>query len=71
MRRRGVARRLLDELRTELKRLGVTELLLEVRASNQAALELYGGWGFDSVAVRAHYYSHPEEDAVLMNAPIL
>jgi ribosomal-protein-alanine N-acetyltransferase len=70
-RRQGVASRLLNALTAELKRLKVTELLLEVRASNQPALELYGARGFESVALRAHYYSDPVEDAVLMNAPVL
>jgi ribosomal-protein-alanine N-acetyltransferase len=70
-RRRGLAGRLLTALMTELKQQKVAELLLEVRASNQPALEFYGGRGFESVGVRARYYSNPEEDAVLMKVPIL
>jgi ribosomal-protein-alanine N-acetyltransferase len=69
-RRRGVARRLFESLQTELKQQKVMELLLEVRASNRAALELYAGCGFQAVAVRSRYYADPMEDAVLMNAPL-
>jgi len=64
--RRGLARALLAATEEELRRRGVTEVLLEVRASNQPALELYGGYGFEPTAVRARYYIDPVEDAVLM-----
>ena len=64
--RRGLARALLSAVEEELQRRGVTEVLLEVRASNQPALELYGGFGFEPTAVRALYYVDPVEDAVLM-----
>ena len=39
---------------------------LEVRASNQRALRLYGRSGFSTVAVRNGYYSKPREDALVM-----
>jgi len=68
LRRQGVARRLLAALVEELKRLGGAELLLEVRASNQPALELYGSCGFQPIALRSRYYIDPVEDAVLMKA---
>ncbi len=67
-RRQGVARALLGVLAVELRRLGAEELLLEVRASNQPALELYAGCGFEAVAVRPGYYADPPEDAVLMRS---
>jgi ribosomal-protein-alanine N-acetyltransferase len=53
---------LIDELRTEQ----VNELILEVRASNLAALRFYGAFGFKETGRRPRYYADPEEDAVLM-----
>lgn len=65
-RRRGHARALLDALlefaRTRHKRL----VLLEVRCSNQAAIALYEGSGFQSSGVRRGYYSDTGEDALEM-----
>jgi ribosomal-protein-alanine N-acetyltransferase len=40
--------------------------MLEVRASNQAALGFYRGQGFRETGRRPRYYADPEEDAVLM-----
>lgn len=67
-RRRGVAHALLAAIANVLCGLGATDLLLEVRASNQPALELYSGCGFEPVALRSRYYIDPVEDAVLMTA---
>jgi ribosomal-protein-alanine N-acetyltransferase len=53
---------LLEELRTE----EVCQLILEVRASNRAALGFYGALGFKETGRRPRYYIDPEEDAVLM-----
>lgn len=39
---------------------------LEVRASNQAAQNLYLSCGFEIAAVRKNYYEKPTENAVLM-----
>jgi [ribosomal protein S18]-alanine N-acetyltransferase len=66
MRRKGIARALV----TEALRMGLaqaaTRAVLEVRASNQAALTLYRLMGFVTVSRRPAYYSHPVEDAVIM-----
>lgn len=37
--------------------------VLEVRASNQAAIRLYEKFGFQAVGRRRDYYHHPGEDA--------
>lgn len=66
MRRRGIAAGLVDEaLRTGLAH-AATRAVLEVRASNQAALALYRRFGFVEVSTRRQYYANPIEDAVLM-----
>ena len=46
--------------------LGATYLTLEVRASNQAAQNLYASLGFIKVSVRKRYYEDTGEDAWLM-----
>ena len=43
-----------------------TKVLLEVRASNQAAQQLYQRLGFKTYRQRKAYYNHPVEDADLM-----
>jgi ribosomal-protein-alanine N-acetyltransferase len=68
--RMGVARRLFEELKGELEAAGVTQVLLEVRASNTAALSLYQELGFAETGRRAGYYAHPMEDAVQMRLAI-
>jgi ribosomal-protein-alanine N-acetyltransferase len=65
--RSGIGSRLLAQLAAELKATGVEEFLLEVRASNRAALGLYDSLGWRQVGVRPRYYVQPEEDAVLMS----
>jgi tRNA threonylcarbamoyladenosine biosynthesis protein TsaB len=66
----GLARRLFAELAGRLRVAGVTEIILEVRASNQPALELYRRLGFVQTGLRPGYYTNPPEppeDAVLMH----
>lgn len=64
--RQGWARRLFGALAGELRRCGVDEVHLEVRASNEAARALYAQLGFAETGRRARYYAAPEEDAVLL-----
>jgi ribosomal-protein-alanine acetyltransferase len=64
--RRGVGGLLLRALVDELKAAQVSELRLEVRASNQVALGFYCQEGFEEAGRRPRYYADPEEDAVLM-----
>jgi len=44
--------------------------LLEVRRSNEAARRLYESVGFRALATRRDYYSHPIEDALVMEKPL-
>jgi [ribosomal protein S18]-alanine N-acetyltransferase len=64
--RRGLGRMLFDALLSELRKAGVLEIALEVRASNHAALAFYRGAGFSKTGLRRAYYADPVEDAVLM-----
>ena len=68
--REGLARRLFRALSDELRLARVTNLVLEVRASNQPALALYRALGFAQAGIRPCYYADPVEDAILMSLNI-
>ena len=65
-RRRGLARTLVSYALRFAQARGAVRAVLEVRASNQPAQSLYEQFGFRKLALRENYYSHPAEDAVLM-----
>lgn len=64
--RQGVARGLMQVALEKAASLGMTRVMLEVRASNQAAKTLYHNLGFVEEGLRPHYYSNGE-DAILMS----
>lgn len=61
----GIASTLLDILYEQAQGRGVASINLEVRKSNEAAIGLYEGEGFEAVGKRPGFYSNPKEDAVL------
>jgi [ribosomal protein S18]-alanine N-acetyltransferase len=63
---RGIAQRLLARALLESVVGGATHAYLEVRASNQAAQNLYEKFGFERVGIRPKYYQDNQEDAVMM-----
>ena len=65
-RRNGIGRQLVERLITQLRNNGVSSLTLEVRASNDAARNLYENLGFAQVGRRPNYYSNPKEDALIL-----
>jgi [ribosomal protein S18]-alanine N-acetyltransferase len=69
-RRRGIARKLVEELIERSRFSGVAKIFLEVRASNVAAIDLYEGLDFAETGVRKDYYNNPVEDAILMTLVI-
>jgi ribosomal-protein-alanine N-acetyltransferase len=66
MRRRGVARALMDEALAYATAQHVRILILEVRRSNRPAIKLYRGLGFTALGVRPGYYADNGEDAIEM-----
>lgn len=67
---RGLGRRLLDQVMDRARETGVESLYLEVRVSNEAAIELYRSAGFKDVGFRKKYYDKPVEDALIMVAKL-
>lgn len=66
--KQGVGRRLLEYLMETGRSHGGTNMFLEVRVSNTAAIALYEQMGFNEMGIRRNYYpsQHGREDAVLM-----
>ena len=62
----GLGRRLMNELTSRVKALGVDSMTLEVRPSNTVAINLYTSLGFRSVGLRPKYYTNPVEAAEIM-----
>ncbi len=65
-RRRGVARAVMDEVLARGKQRRCTLATLEVRRSNEPALQLYRAFGFRPVGIRPNYYVDEGEDAIVM-----
>jgi [ribosomal protein S18]-alanine N-acetyltransferase len=65
---RGLGAILLHHVMQTARERGVERLFLEVRASNQRAIDLYHGFGFTDVGLRRGYYERPPEDARVMRA---
>jgi ribosomal-protein-alanine N-acetyltransferase len=63
---RGLGGELLRALLAESRRRGAGEVLLEVRAENVAAQQLYAGHGFERIGVRRDYYRPGGTDAYVL-----
>ena len=62
--------RLLGALEKIGKQSGIEKILLDVRSGNEAAHKLYTSEGFTEDGIRKHFYSDPDEDAVLMSKTV-
>ena len=65
-RRRGMGRELVAALLAYARAGDAERILLEVRASNESAIRLYEGSGFQLLGRRQGYYRDPAEDALVM-----
>lgn len=65
-RRRGIGRALVDALVRAVRLQGAVGVTLEVRESNEAALELYERLGFVSYGLRPGYYQDTGEAARIL-----
>jgi ribosomal-protein-alanine N-acetyltransferase len=66
--RRGLGRKILQHLMKRAQMAQIDMILLEVRRSNQAAIDLYHSEGFHELGVRKNYYPAEEgrEDAIIL-----
>ncbi len=65
VRRQGIGTALMQWMLDESQQRGATDLLLEVRADNPGAQQLYQQLGFEHISTRPHYYP-PGVDALVM-----
>ena len=65
-RKQGIATSLIVGLVEELRKQGSHSLTLEVRASNDNAIQLYQMLDFQQVGLRKNYYRNPKEDALIL-----
>ena len=65
---RGYGKKILEKVLFQSKVLGATIIFLEVRVSNDRAIDFYEKFGFKRDAIRYNYYDgNPREDALLMS----
>ncbi|QQB74929.1 ribosomal protein S18-alanine N-acetyltransferase [Fusobacterium canifelinum] len=62
-RNEGIAQELLDKIKTK-------DIFLEVRESNQIAINFYKKNKFKEISVRKNYYSEPKENAIIMKLEV-
>ena len=60
---KGIAQELLDKIKTK-------DIFLEVRESNQVAINFYKKNKFKEISVRKNYYSEPTENAIIMKLEV-
>ena len=65
-RRQGIGGEILKALIRQATALGLEQLSLEVRVSNESAITLYARHGFTVAGRRKRFYRHPAEDALVM-----
>lgn len=66
-RRLGIASCLMEELIRICLENKVNKIMLDVRESNIAAISFYKKCGFLKDGIRKHFYTNPDEGAVLMS----
>ena len=64
-RRRGIGTALLDRAFGICREKGIAKSFLDVKESNQSALNLYKKFGYTQIGVRKKYYPDTREDALL------
>ena len=68
-RKQGVGTKLLSHLISIAISYRVINITLEVRVSNEVAINLYKKFGFREVALRKYYYG--DEDGILMEKQVM
>lgn len=63
---KGYGKRIVKALIDRAREEGIFKITLEVRKSNEAALNLYKKYGFKACGIRPRYYQDNGEDGVIM-----
>ena len=63
----GISDLLMTDVIEYAKKESLNSVFLEVRSSNEAAVNLYLKHGFTTIRVRKNYYDDPVEDALIMS----
>ena len=62
-RNKGIAQKLLNKIK-------IKNIFLEVRESNQTAINFYKKNKFKEISIRKNYYSKPNENAIIMKLEV-
>ena len=62
-RNKGIAQKLLNKIKTK-------DIFLEVRESNQVAINFYKKNKFKEISIRKNYYPKPAENAIIMKLEV-
>ena len=62
-RNKGIAQKLLNKIK-------IKNIFLEVRESNQVAINFYKKNKFKEISIRKNYYSEPTENAIIMKLEV-
>lgn len=65
-RKQGIADEIISAVLKDAQEKKLTQIFLEVRASNVPAQKLYEKHGFEPQGVRKNFYRNPKEDAIIM-----
>ena len=70
MQSKGIGTLLLKSMLDQCKVMNYKKIFLEVRVSNEKAINFYEKFGFSKDAIRNNYYKDNSEDALLMSLSI-
>ena len=70
MQSKGIGTMLLKSMLDQCKVMNYKKIFLEVRVSNEKAINFYEKFGFSKDAIRDNYYTDNSEDALLMSLSI-
>lgn len=65
-REKGYGKELVKDILKFCENNNINSITLEVRESNEAAINLYEKFGFEAVGIRPSYYTKPIENALIM-----
>ena len=62
---KGLSNILMDDFFSRIKNLDINTITLEVRTSNEKAINLYKKYGFEKICIRDKYYPNGEDAYIL------